>query len=73
MDAPLETLLKINNVDNNLPIEKSFLDLRLFFVSVGFETGGGLEENLQRGAKSKGGTYSKYLKGGTCRKRGGLS
>ena len=51
MDAPLETLLKVNNVDNNLPpMEKSFLDLRLFLS----------QRDL------KGGAGTKILKGGTC-------
>ena len=36
VDALLEPLLKLNNVNNNLTMEKSFLDLRLFYVWKGF-------------------------------------
>ena len=32
VDALLEPLLKLNNVNNNLTIEKAFLDLRLFHI-----------------------------------------
>ena len=59
MDVPLEPLLKLNNVDNNLPMEKSFLDLRLFFVWMGFKRGGGWDEN--------------FLKGGGLSQKGGLT
>ena len=35
VDAPLKPLLKLNNVKNKLPMKKSFLNLRLFYVEKG--------------------------------------
>ena len=57
MDAPLELLLKLNNVNNNLPMEKSFLDLRLFLSEWGL----------------KGGLGQKFLKGGGLSQKEGLT
>ena len=57
MDAPLEPLLKLNNVNNNLQMEKSFLNLRLFYSERGL----------------KGGLGPKFLKGGKQSQKGGLN
>ena len=56
MDAPLEALLKLNNVNNNLPTEKSFLDLTLFLPERGLKEGELGRNFFKGGAKSKGGT-----------------
>ena len=46
VDALLEPILKLNNVNNNLTMEKSSLDLRLFYVWTEFIRGGGWDENF---------------------------
>ena len=48
---PLEPLLKLNNVNNNLPMEKSFLHLRLFNVWLGLK--GGLRQKIFKEGKSQ--------------------
>jgi hypothetical protein len=47
VDAPLEPLLKLNNVNNKVSITifvKSFLDLRIFYVARGLK--GGLGQKI---------------------------
>ena len=56
MDAPSETLFKLNNVNDNLPVEKYFPNLGLFYVWTGFKKGGLGPKFLKGEAKSKGGT-----------------
>ena len=52
MDAPLEALLKLNDVNDDLPMEKSFLNLRLFYVCTEFKRGG-WDQNFQGGGQSQ--------------------
>ena len=50
MDAPLETLLKLNNVKYKLPLENFFLTLGYFMFERGFKRGGaGLGKNQKGG------------------------
>ena len=57
MDAPSETLFKLNNVNDNLPVEKYFPNLGLFYVSTGFKRGGGAGTKIFKrgGLSQKGG------------------
>ena len=70
MDAPLEPLLKLNNVKDNLPMEKSFLNLRLSYVLTGFKRGDGTK--IFKGGKVKRGCLIIILKRGYVLKKGAL-
>ena len=78
VDAPLEPLLNLNNVNHNLPMEKRFLNLRLFNVWAGFKRGAAAKI-FKRGGKVIRGHLiiilkrSTYWKKGPFLKGGGLT
>ena len=72
MDAPSEPLLKLNNVNDNLPMEKCFLNLRLFLFEQCFKRGAATNI-FKRGGQILKGDLIIILKKGVPVEKGGLS